>query len=212
MPRVTEVLDGLLEQDFVGYIEKNSKAKRLAIREEAFRVGRTVDEIIQLDIKDGGYLAPEGDEPVLRCLEAWELFKKDYPLFVPQVVSMQEEMVVDDITGHYDFFVERDGEWGIVDLKCASGIRPKYWTQTAQYSEMKMKLVERLKNKPRFIGVLRLDKQSGLYEYKEIVDETFIRYEVEVFNAYYLTFTHAQAVRDQIRNQLEEELLDEGGR
>lgn len=211
MYRVTQILDGLLEQDFVGYIEKNSKKKRDTIREEAFRVGRTVDETVQLDITDGGYLAPEGDEPVCNCLKAWEAWKKDKPEFVGEVKSMQEELVDGDVTGHYDFFIDRGTEWGIIDLKCASGIRPKYWTQTAKYSDMKMRMSPLLRDKPRFIGVLRLDKQTGLYEYKEIRDEVFIRYEVEVFNAYYLTFKHAESVREQMRYQAEEELLDQGG-
>ena len=198
MPSVTEVLDYLTEQELIGWIEKNSKAKRNAIRDEAFRVGKTVDLIIQEDIKDGGYLVPEGDEPVINCLKAWELFKKEHPEFTASVIEMQTELRCDDLVGHPDFVLQR----GIIDLKCATSIRPKYWTQTSKYLDM------RWGGTPGFIGVLRLDKVSGLYEYRLIEDESFINYEIRVFNAYRTVFDHAMTTREQLRKQLEEELLN----
>jgi predicted RecB family nuclease len=111
-----------------------------------------------------------------------------------------------DITGHPDFVIERDGEWGVVDLKTSSGIRPTYWTQTAQYSEMIRKSCGW--NHPRFIAVLRVDKKEGTWEYKEIADETIIRYEVEVFKAMLLLYRHGESVRETLRKQLEKEILD----
>jgi hypothetical protein len=60
---------------------------------------------------------------------------------------------------------------------------------------------------PRFIGVLRLDKKDGTWEYKEIADETVIRYEVEVFKAMLLLYRHGESVREVLRKQLEDELL-----
>lgn len=205
MVRVTEVLNGMLDNEFVGYIERNSKAKRKAVMDEAFRVGNILDALVQVDINDGGYLSPEGDLPVESCLRAWEKFKEDYPLFVPSVKTMQEELVDGDVVGHQDFYIEREDGWGIADLKCATGIRPKYWTQVAKYADMKRKMMSL--GFPRFIAVLRLDKVSGLYEYKEITDVGFIKYECEVFNAYYVAYMHSKAVREQMRYSAEEEIL-----
>lgn len=215
MPRVTEVLDYLTEPELISYIENNSKAKREAIRKEAFRIGSTVDSLVQQDINDGGYLEPVGDEPVNTCLRAWELFKKDHPEFVPMVSSMQTELKQGELVGHLDFLMKdkKNCRWGVVDLKCASSIRPKYWTQTGKYCDMVKHNLEPLLllnhevDMPRFIGVLRLDKTTGLYEYKIIEDEDFIQYENTVFEAYYTAFNHAMNTREQLRQALETELL-----
>lgn len=180
------------------WIENNSKAKRKAIRDEAFRIGTAVDLLVQEDIRDGGYLVPEGDFPIETCCKAWELFKKDYPDFVTGVKEMQSELVEGEIIGHPDFILEN----GIVDLKCATSIRPNYWTQTAKYFRMKFGRVN-----SGMIGVLKLDKVTGLYEYKTIDDIEYINYENDVFNAYHTAFNHAQRNREVLRQQLEEELL-----
>lgn len=216
MPRVTDVIGYIQEPELVDWMLRTPKAKREAIREEAFRIGTAVDLLVQQDIKDGGYLIPEGDEAIANCMRGWEDFKKAMPEFVRSVSSMQDELIdrENEVTGHPDFLIRRKESWGIVDLKTSSGIRPTYWTQTAQYSEMVRKHDEPfiLKNwevdAPRFIGVLRLDKKNGAWEYKEIADETVIRYEVEVFRAMLLLYRHGESVRETLRQQLEKEILE----
>lgn len=206
MPKVTEVLDYLLEPELVAWKLKKGSAACKKIGDEAMRVGSAVDLLIRQDIQDGGYLMPEADEPVINCMMGWEKFKKDRPEFSETVVKglMQTEFSDGDLIGHPDFPIIRGDSVGIVDLKCASGIRPKYWTQTAKYLDMWQRI-----HPKRFIGILRLDKvDPGKYEYIEITDETFIRYEIGVFQAYYLAFNHAQQTREQLRKQLEDELLN----
>ena len=195
MPRVTEVLDYSMEPELFNWHIRLGKAACKKIGDEAKRVGTLVDSLIQQDIRDGGYLAPEGDEPVTNCLRAWELFKTAYPEFVPSVVGMQDEVKLDDLVGHPDF-IHADG---ITDLKCSSGIRPRYWTQTAQYLKML--------GRGEWIAVLRLDKVTGIYEYKKITDVEYIRYEWKVFDAYLTGFNHNQINREKIRQILELELL-----
>lgn len=209
MPSVTEVLDYLTEPELLNWYRNNSKKKCEEISKEAIRVGSAVDALVQQDIREGGYLVPEGDSPIQNCLKAWELFKKDYPEFVESVKEMQIELTSheEDLVGHPDFICERSNSWGIVDLKCASGIRPRYWTQTSKYLDMESKIVSSHEGF-RFIGVLRLDKVTGLYEYKEIYDEEYIQYEISVFNAYLLAFNHNVRNREQIRLMLEKELFD----
>ncbi len=201
MIHVTEVLDYLKEPELVKWIENNSKAKRKAVSDEALRIGTFVDLLVQEDISSGGYLVPEGDTPIENCMRGWEKFKKDYPLFVESVKEMQTELKDGELIGHPDFFCEDGMRSGIVDLKCASGIRPRYWTQTAQYL--------RMWKKGNFIAVLRLEKtaEEGLYEYKEISDLDYIKYEWSVFDAYLIAFHHNVNNRELIRKQLEEELL-----
>ena len=198
MPRVTEVLDHLMEPELFKWHIRLGKAACKKISDEALRVGSAVDALVQQDIKEGGYLVPEGDQSIENCMRAWELFKKDYPLFVDSVKEMQTEVKQGDVVGHPDF-IHVDG---ITDLKCSSGIRPKYWTQTAQYGHMKFKVSDF-----NFIAILRLDKVTGLYEYRKIEDWDYIFYEIGVFNAYLTAFQHASKNREMLRQQLENEVL-----
>jgi hypothetical protein len=208
MPRVTDVLDYLKEPELVNWMIKNTAAKRKAIQDEAFRVGTLVDELVRQDILEGGYLMPETDSSALSCMTAWEAFKKEHPEFIGSVIETQTNLEdkENDITGHPDFVIRRTNDWGIVDLKTSSGIRPVYWTQTAQYSEMWRKMKDT--HVPRFIGVLRLDKKEATWEYKEIADETVIRYEVEIFRSMLLLYRHGESVRETMRQLLEKEILD----
>lgn len=205
MPSVTEVLGHLTEPELLRWIENNSKAKRKKITDLALRVGTDVDLLVQQDIKDDGYLAPEGDEPVENCLKAWELFKKDHPEFIPSVKEMQTELTHGEIVGHPDFINQGNRGWGITDLKCSKTIWPKYWTQVAQYAHLKLKAGDKF---PAFIAILRLDKTTGLYQYEVIDDPQYIGYEWRVFDAYLVAYEHAVKNREIIRQSLEEELLN----
>lgn len=210
MPRVTEVLGYHTPPELINWIEKNSKKKREAIRDEAFRVGSAVDALVQQDIKDGGYLSPEGDSPIENCLAGWEAFKKEHPLFVDTVDAsqMQRDLKVGNLTGHPDFVIRRGSTWGVMDLKCASGIRPTYFTQCAAYTDM-IKTLDGL-DSPSFIGVVRLDKKdAGRFEYVEITDKDYIAYEVEVFKAYLTAFNHSMFTKETLRQQLENETLED---
>ena len=196
MPRVTEVLDHLMEPELFKWHIRLGKAACKKISDEALRVGSAVDALVQQDIKEGGYLIPEGDQSIENCMQAWELFKIEHPLFVDSVKEMQTEVKQGDVVGHPDF-IHQDG---ITDLKCSSSIRPKYWTQTAQYGKMRFGV-------PQFIAILRLDKVTGLYEYRRIEDVDYIRYEIGVFEAYLMAFRHASKNREMLRQQLENEVI-----
>lgn len=205
MPSVTEILDYLTEPELVRWIENNSKAKRKSIRDEALRVGTAVDLLVQQDIKEGGYLVPEGDLPIENCMVGWELFKKEHPEFVSSVIEMQIELKQGELVGHPDFVIEN----GIIDLKCSSGIRPKYWTQVAKYYDMRWTDKIIMENCGT-IGIIRLEKmekKEPKYEYILNNNREYINYEIEVFGAYYVAYLHAFKNREMIRQQLEEEKL-----
>ena len=206
MIRVTTCLDYFTEPELLKWIENNSKAKRKAIQEEALRIGSIVDLLIQLDIKQNDQPKPiilDNDKvKVENCMRAWETFKMDYPSFVPGVMEMQTELNNGEIMGHPDFIHIN----GITDLKCSSGIRPRYWTQVSEYFNLRFKNSHVWGN--GFIAVLRLDKVSGLYEYRKIEDQSYIDYEISIFNAYHLAFNHNEINREIIRQQLEKEILE----
>lgn len=193
MLSVTEVLDYLTEPELLNWFITKGKAACKKIGDEAKRVGSLVDQLVQQDIKVGEYAVPNGDTQVAICMVAWEKFKVEHTEFKPSIVSMQTELVDDGIVGHPDFIrVDQ-----ITDLKTSRAIHPRYWTQTAKYAKMAGK------NK---ISILRLDKESGMYEYKE-QGEDVVAYENQVFEAYLVAFRHNTIIREIIRKQLELEVL-----
>ena len=196
---VTTVMDYLTEPELLNWYTNNSKAKTKAISDEALRIGGAVDLLVQQDVKEGGYVIPAGDEAIVNCMKAWESFKKDYPSFVPSVLEMQTELRMDEVIGHPDF-IHADG---ITDLKCSTGIRPRYWTQVSQYFRMRFLNY----TSDNFVAVLRLDKKLGIYEYKIIKDIEYISYENKIFDAYLLAYNHNRINRELIRLQLEKEFL-----
>lgn len=207
MPRVTEVIDYLMEPELFNWHIRMGKTACKKIGDEAKRIGTAVDELVQQDIREGGYLVPEGDSPIENCMLGWEKFKKDYPKFVPSIKFMQKEVREGELVGHPDFISDEIHRWGITDLKCSSGIRPRYLTQTSKYLDMERKMENRGEG---FIAILRLEKAApqGFYEYKEITDQEIIQYEIKVFEAYLTAFKHNENVREIMRAMLEKEILD----
>ena len=202
---VTEVLNYLTEPELISWMLRTSKKKREDILAYTNRVGKAVDLLIQQDITDGGYLLPEGDEPIENCMKAWESFKVDHPEFLPSVIKMQEEVSLGNVIGHPDFVRMTQDRFGITDLKCTNAIRTKNWTQTAKYLHMNRGIGC---NHKEFLSILRLDRETGKYEYKEITDPSYIEYEIKVFDAYELAFNHALTNREQLRLELERDVLD----
>lgn len=198
MIRVTEVLDYYTEPDLLRWMQRVGKAKAERISREAIDIGTIVDQCIQDEVRTGSYRYKDNNQAVLNCLGAWKSFKKEHPGFLEEIISIQDELTDGKVVGHPDLVMT----WGIVDVKTSSGIRPKYWTQTAKYLHM-----SRHKGKGA-LAVLRLDKKTGEYEYRKIDDQEYVDYEIRVFEAFLMTFKHGQENREVLRQQLEEELLN----
>lgn len=203
MPSVTEVLDYLTEPELLRWFRNNSKKKCDTIGEETRLIGIEVDGLIKEEILPKGLIPPSQDQKIMNCMNAWCLFKKDHPEFVPGVKYMQRELSLDGVKGHPDFECIRKVGWGISDLKCSNAIRPKNFTQIAKYADLKMRLFKL--NFPAFIEIIRLDRRTGLYEYRCVTDPEYIRYEIEVFDARYVAFRHAFNNREFLRQALENE-------
>lgn len=200
MPSVTEVLDYLTEKELLGFFLNNSKAKREAISKEALRIGSDVDRLIQLDIKGERVEAPT-DPKVCNSFLAWRLFIADHPEFKSHVLSIQEELRQGELIGHPDIIYEDEDVIGVIDIKTSRAIYGKYWLQTAKYLDMTGR------KGARFIAVLRLDKETGKYEYSYQTSEDFISYQIKVFNAYLEVYYHNYNLREVLRSQLEREVL-----
>lgn len=202
---VTEVLDYSCPPYLAKWFKNNSAAKCDKIGAETARVGTLVDALIQEDIRDGGYVPPEGDEAARNCLAAWEELKRDHPEFVGSVKEMQVEVGAFGVVGHPDFINGENPSWGITDLKCTSGIRSKNWIQEATYARMIMD--ERGWQMPSFLRTIRLPQDGKPYEWLEITDERMIRKLMKMFDGYLAVFHSEKIIGEFFRTQLEDQIL-----
>ena len=107
-----------------------------------------------------------------------------------------------------DATIFHPGRRGIIDVKTSKAIQPKHWLQVCKYLDLKYPHALEETPFPYFVGILRLDKQTGQYEYKELTKPLDILHEVKVFDAYYLAYQHGQRIREVFRQQLEAEVFD----
>ena len=226
MPSVTEVLDYATEPELMRWYRREGFAKCDRIGNEAKVIGTIVDETVQRIVQgktgDGIPVKLPGPE-VMNCLQAFSKFLTNHQGFIPSIKSLQAELRHGDLVGHPDFLIEEPHRWGIVDLKTSKRIYSKHWTQVAQYAFMQERLLRlaiqtveardslsqaKLKECPQlFVAILRLDKESGQYEYVEVTDLAFIQSEVKMFDAYRMAYDHGTRVREFFRQQHEEEVL-----
>jgi len=211
MDSVTQIIEYYPEPEINRWILRVGKIRAERISKEAREIGTIVDGIVKNDIKTGKLIVPSFPENyfqlVFNCLNGWELFKKDHPGFIKSVKHIDRELVdeEDQIVGHPDMEIDDGVRRGIVDIKCAGAIRPRNWTQTAKYLHLTGHDIHTNKV---FIAILRLDKITGLYEYKEIEDSLVIAYEVGVFNAFHKIYRHGMENREVMRRIMESEVLN----
>ena len=215
--RVTEVLDYLTEPELLKWFMTKGKAFCDRSSKEALIIGTIIDQAIQDTVKLGKYTFNgykedlKIEEKIKNSLSAWDKFSTNPekygadPRFISCINMMQEELTDGDVVGHPDMDLDYGDLIEISDVKTSKMIYPKYWTQTAKYSDMKIKKYGI--TKPRSISILRLDKENAEPYYVRITDENVIQYELTVFEAYKLTYKHAFNMREVLRQQLEEELL-----
>jgi hypothetical protein len=205
MVTVTEVLDYSTPPQLAKWFKNNTATKIEKISSETASIGSLVDGLIQLDIRDGGYLAPEGNEGITNCLLGWERVKKDHPEFVPSVKEMQAEIKAFGVVGHPDFICQEPNGWGVTDLKCTSGIRSKNWVQEATYARILM--AERGWPFPSFIRTIRLQRESPLPEWLEIRDPKMIQKLMVMFDGYLEVFYSDKVIAEFFRAQSEDQML-----
>lgn len=202
MPSVTEILETFPEAELVAWKLRVGAKKVKEVSEEALRIGTVVDKIVQAECRmEQVELPPEAS--VENCFRAWRNFLKESPSFPTTIVWMQQELSRFGITGHPDFYLKRGSAFGICDLKCASQIRPLHWTQVAAYSWL-----QHHETNADFLAILRLDKQTGNYEYVELTEPDEIDYEVQVWLNYKTLYEHRQQVATRSRTMKEDEAYD----
>lgn len=153
MIRVTEVLNFFKQEWYVKWVDKNGLAHCNRVGKAAMKVGSRVDELI----KSGSpYPTKKDGIEVNNCINAYIKWKKTYNFGSEDIVNGSRLYKVIDgqeVTGEPDIYVQ-----GIlVDIKCSSKISPDYWLQVNTYV-----MLRGITSK---VGILRLDKETGSYEY-----------------------------------------------
>lgn len=154
--RFTTVLDYFTEPGLLKAMMRDKEAFSEASR-SALAVGSRVDELCEIDWRDGGYKLKKSEKPeVVNCMTAWERWKREWPQAFLGIRAMQEKVFYDDwmVAGTLDIRQED----GITDIKTSKAIRPRYRIQVAGYNR---------KHRLPYRRVLRLDKQTAEYEYSE---------------------------------------------
>lgn len=196
--RVTTIIDYFAEPYLVKWKLKNKDWEKIG--DEAKRVGSLVDKIVQDDI-NGNYRKEyliDNDAPVNSCIKAWFKFVQENPEIVKRMIkfkeNMQRELVLGDLVGHPDFILDDE----IIDLKTSKSIGKSHWMQTAQYGLMAGGV--------KRISILRVDKESGEYEFKTL-EEPFITFWQRKFQCRYEAFKEDAEFNEMMRVKLEEEKL-----
>lgn len=205
MLSVTQVLEYFAEPELVAWQLKVGKVKAQQIGDAAKRIGSLVDMAIQQDLRGQGLVIPANEPEIASCLEAWMRFKKDRPDIIQAISGIQPELTDGEIVGHPDIETSTDSAWSIGDVKTSGMIRPKYWTQTAAYGYLRSRMMP-MPIRPWHVWILRLDKQKGQYEYKEMRGEQ-VEYEVGMWQHYLAIYRHGQKVREWMLDKQEEEVL-----
>ena len=155
MISVTDILSYFTEPELLAWYLREGKVRCEKISQEALRVGIRVDQIIMGEVREQPEAWNNVDLPILNCLQAWQRFKEDHPLFVSTITGVQTELTDGEIVGHPDLEITEKERWGIVDVKTSKAIQPKHWTQVAAYLRLHPKYETDLTNN-YFLAILRL--------------------------------------------------------
>ena len=209
MVSVTQILKTFPEKELVDWQLRVGAVKAKQTSEEAKRVGNLVDTWIQTDLRNPSVPIPSSSHgplgsPEASCWVGWEKFKREHPKIVQAVTGIQPEYHRKEIVGHPDLEVIflLPLQTGFLSVKCARHIRPMYWTQESAYSWLKDE-----EHNVDFIGILRLDKERGDYEYATLTDPDQIDYEIQIWLCYKQLYEHRERVKARSLTQREAEVL-----
>lgn len=156
--RVTTVLHFFTPEDLVKWGLKVGKKEHGEITKLAMKIGTRVDKISTAIMDNKKWAITKKDHPAVRnCVEGFQRWlKEENPVINDYQVTCKDDSLM--IAGTRDI---RINNYTIVDVKCSGRINLSYWIQIGTYAFLSGLPIKRL-------GILRLDKLTGDYEYKEI--------------------------------------------
>lgn len=155
--RITSVLDYFQNPKLVEWKIKNGKEAN-KISKVSKQIGTRVDGLIKEHTKSGKIrLTSKESGSVTNCIRGYLQWNKD---FSPKIVETDTTLFWDElgVAGTLDLLTSDC----VIDIKCANSIKKNYWIQVMMYAKMKREMGERIGK----VGILRLDKLTGEYEYK----------------------------------------------
>lgn len=166
--RITSVLDYFATPKLVEWKVKLGSKESNKISKVAKTIGTRVDGLIKTHITTGKVKMSVNDsQSVVNCYRGYLQWQKDWQ---PKIECVDKMLFWDElrVAGTLDLQLTD----GVVDIKCSESIRKNYWLQVAMYTKM-LEIVEGKKYDK--LSVLRLDKLTGEYQYKQIpYDERYI--------------------------------------
>lgn len=150
--RVTSIL-GYFENPTLIKWKKRDGSERES--STAKRIGTRVHGLAFNRWKNGFYrLTPNDSISIRNCMEAYSRW---LDIEKPSILTMEETVKDNElmVAGTYDMMMIRQ----LNDIKTSNKIYADYWIQLAIYAYMNKLDIEKL-------GILRLDKFTGDYEYK----------------------------------------------
>lgn len=180
--RITRILGFFQPPFLVDWIMRVGKAQAKRIANHAAKIGTRVGELIEKEWKEGVYKFKAADDyAVKNCMKAWADFKRDHQ---PEILDMEVTEYDEElgVAGTRDIRCRINGVHGVLDLKSSKSIHLTYWIQTVFYRRSWNKLAEARGEQPmEECWILRLDKETGMYEFQSLTKAGFL-YE-EVVNA-----------------------------
>ena len=159
MIRVTEPLNYFKEPWYIDWIHDVGRTEANKKSKASMKIGTRVDELI----KANGVPDTKDKPEVHSCMAA---FRKWLALYTPLSLTAGERLFKSieevEVSGEPDLFV--DGV--LVDIKCSSKISKSYWIQVNMY--------RKLHGSEGDVAILRLDKETGSFEYVVQKHDTFL--------------------------------------
>lgn len=155
--RVTSILGYFTPKPLVDWQLKNGKEAK-QVSKTAKAIGTRVHNLsLEYDKKMSYRLTPNDSPSIGNCMRAYKEFKNiEKPTYIES-----EYMVFSDKLGIAGTMDRKLVTKEVIDLKTSNKIRLSYWIQLAIYNYLDNESSDTL-------SVVRLDKFSGIYEYKSV--------------------------------------------
>jgi len=141
-----------------------------SISSKAKDIGTLVHDLIHRYLETGEEPGENIDDQALSAFLAFLEFAKQHKI---EGRGLEAVLYGDGYAGTCDFYGFMDGKRTIIDWKSAKGIYDEYLYQVAAYREAfnrTPELVKKLGGPIERSGILRLDKETGMPEWKDISD------------------------------------------
>lgn len=141
--------------------------------DRALDVGSQVHDAIRMYLQANQEPSKPDDEVETAFLAFLEFFEKNKMI----TIKMEERLFDTDWCGMYDWYGEFNGKFYVIDFKTSKVFSHSMRVQTAAYR----KLIELHGHKIDGHGVIRLDKETGLPEWKD-----YSKFYTKDLNEFYL--------------------------